>query len=98
MATKTEVERLLQQIREDPDAGRAFGWELLGLWALTGLVLFGAVGFVTLAILGSAWLLSTYGWLRVLAGVAAVAGSWIIFHALVRMDLPPSRRARRAYR
>ena len=97
MATRAEVERLLQT-RDDPDAGRAFGWELLGLWVLTGLVLLGAVGFVLLVILGAAWVVSVYGWLKALAGVAALAGSWVIFHALVRMETPPSQRARRAYR
>ena len=96
MASRAEVERMLQQTPAEPD--RAFGWELVGLWVLTGLVLLGAVGFVVVAILAAAWVVSVYGWLRVAAGVGLLAGSWVIFHALVRMDLPPSRRSRRAYR
>lgn len=102
MATREEMERLVRDtLLEEPleyTAGRAFGWELIGLWALTGLVLLGAIGFVALGILGAAWLVSTYGWLKVVAGLAAVAGSWLIFHALIRVDMPASRRARRAYR
>ena len=88
----------MRRMRADDRSGTVFGWELLGLWVLTGLVLLGAVGFVLLLILGAAWVISVYGWLKALAGVGMLAGSWVIFHALVRMDSAPSQRARRAYR
>lgn len=70
------------ELSHEDDAGRAFGWELIWLWAIAALVDLVLVA----ALLGAGWVLWHVGLIKAVAAVLLLGGSVLIGLALAEME------------